>query len=237
MDFTKAKNGPTLKSWVEISFTYISRQSIINNFFPTSFTVKEYDILSSRLVLNKNKRKKQNKYKIFIDIHDMFSMVTEFMNYGQQTVRAARYIGQGFMITLSHASRLPVTIQYPYEKLITSERFRGRIHFEFDKCIACEVCVRVCPIDLPVVDWKLETAIRKKRLLNYSIDFGICIFCGNCVEYCPTNCLSMTEEYELSTYDRHELNYNQIALGRLPMSIINDYTTRTILNLPEIKKT
>ncbi|KVI08143.1 hypothetical protein Ccrd_013488 [Cynara cardunculus var. scolymus] len=28
----------------------------------------------------------------------------------------------------------------------------------------------------------------------------------------------MTEEYELSTYDRHELNYNQIALGRLPMS-------------------
>ena len=29
---------------------------------------------------------------------------------------------------------------------------------------------------------------------------------------------SMTEEYELSTYDRHELNYNQIALGRLPHS-------------------
>nr|YP_010884198.1 NADH-plastoquinone oxidoreductase subunit I [Helleborus lividus]WIW41837.1 NADH-plastoquinone oxidoreductase subunit I [Helleborus lividus] len=129
-------------------------------------------------------------------------MVTGFMNYSRQTVRAARYIGQSFIITLSHANRLPVTIQYPYEKLITSERFRGRIHFEFDKCIACEVCVRVCPIDLPVVDWKLETGIRKKRLLNYSIDFGICIFCGNCVEYCPTNCLSLTEEYELSTYDR-----------------------------------
>ncbi|KAJ0754425.1 hypothetical protein HanPI659440_Chr09g0346641 [Helianthus annuus] len=77
------------------------------------------------------------------------------------------------------------------------------IYHEFDKCIACEVCVRVCPIDLPVVDWKLETDIRKKRLLNYSIDFGICIFCGNCVEYCPTNCLSMTEEYELSTIYRH----------------------------------
>ncbi|KAL5064068.1 hypothetical protein RYX36_025805 [Vicia faba] len=172
--------------------------------------------------------RERNKTKLFIDIYDMFLMVTGFMNYGQQTVRAARYIGQSFMIILSHANRLPVTIQYPYEKLITSERFRGRIHFEFDKCIACEVCVRVCPIDLPVVDWKMETDIRKKRLLNYSIDFGICIFCGNCIEYCPTNCLSMTEEYELSTYDRHELNYNQIALGRLPMSIIDDYTIRTI---------
>ncbi|KAK7809363.1 NADH-plastoquinone oxidoreductase subunit I (chloroplast) [Quercus suber] len=166
----------------------------------------------------------------------MFPMVTRVMDYGQQTVRVARYIGQSFMITLSHANRLPVTIQYPYEKLITSERFRGRIHFEFDKCIACEVCVRVCPMDLPVVDWELETNIRKKRLLNYSIDFGICIFCGNCVEYCPTNCLSMTEEYELSTYDRHELNYNQIALGRLPMSVIDDYTIRTILNSPKNKK-
>uniref|UniRef100_A0A9I9E7J1 Uncharacterized protein n=1 Tax=Cucumis melo TaxID=3656 RepID=A0A9I9E7J1_CUCME len=48
-------------------------------------------------------------------------MVIGFMNYGQQTVRAARYIGQGFMITLSHANRLPVTIQYPYEKLIALE--------------------------------------------------------------------------------------------------------------------
>ena len=26
----------------------------------------------------------------------------------------------------------------------------------------------------------------------------------------------MTEEYELSTYDRHKLNYNKISLGRLP---------------------
>ncbi|KAG7014879.1 NAD(P)H-quinone oxidoreductase subunit I, chloroplastic, partial [Cucurbita argyrosperma subsp. argyrosperma] len=105
------------------------------------------------------------------------------------------------------------------------ESNKFRIHFEFDKCIACEVYVRVSPIDLPVVNWKLETDIRKKRLLNYSIDFGICIFCGNCVEYCPTNCLSMTGEYELSTYDRHELNYNQISWGREllhSIDLIND---------------
>uniref|UniRef100_A0A3Q7IU26 4Fe-4S ferredoxin-type domain-containing protein n=1 Tax=Solanum lycopersicum TaxID=4081 RepID=A0A3Q7IU26_SOLLC len=171
---------------------------------------------------------------ISLDIQHMLPMIIEFINYGQQTIRAAKYIGQVFMITLSHANRLPVTIQYPYEKLITSERFQGRIHFEFDKCIACEVCVRLCLIDLPVVDWKLKTDIPKKRLLNYSIDFGICIFCGNCVEYCPTNCLSMTEEYEFSTYDRQELNYNQIALGCLPMSVIDDHTIRTISNLPQI---
>jgi NADH-plastoquinone oxidoreductase subunit I protein len=121
--------------------------------------------------------------------------------------------------------RLPVTIQYPYDKFI-----HGRIPFSFDKCIACEVCVRVCPIDLPVVDWRLKTDMKKTQLLHYSIDFGVCRFCGNCVEYCPTNCLSMTEEYELSAYDRHEWNYNPIALGRLPMSVIGDYTIQAIRN-------
>ena len=35
--------------------------------------------------------------------------------------------------------------------------------FSFEKCIACEVCVRVCPIDLPVVDWRLEKKVKKKR--------------------------------------------------------------------------
>ncbi|KAJ4735981.1 hypothetical protein LUZ62_010822 [Rhynchospora pubera] len=146
----------------------------------------------------------------------MFPMVTGFMNYGQQTIRAARYIGQSFIITLSHTNRLPVTIQYPYEKSIMSERFRGRIH-------------------LNLINVLLVKDIQKKQLLNYSIDFGVCIFCGNCVEYCPTNCLSMTEEYELSTYDRHELNYNQIALGRLPISIIGDYTIQTVRNSTPIQ--
>jgi NAD(P)H-quinone oxidoreductase subunit I len=50
----------------------------------------------------------------------------------------------------------------------------------------------------------------------------VCIFCGNCVEYCPTNCLSMTEEYELAAFDRHSLNYDNIALGRLPTSVTSD---------------
>nr|QJQ36918.1 NADH dehydrogenase subunit I [Pyrrosia petiolosa] len=158
----------------------------------------------------------------------MFSTLIEFGSYGHQAIEAAKYIGQGFTVTLDHLNRSPITVQYPYEKNLSSERFRGRIHFEFDKCIACEVCVRVCPINLPVVDWILMKDIKKKRLKSYSIDFGVCIFCGNCVEYCPTNCLSMTEEYELSSYDRHELNQDQTALGRLPISISQDFSIQVI---------
>lgn len=152
----------------------------------------------------------------------MFNALKQVGDYAKGTLQAAKYIGQGLSVTFDHMRRRPVTVQYPYEKLIPSERFRGRIHFEFDKCISCEVCVRVCPINLPVVDWEFDKAAKKKKLNHYSIDFGVCIFCGNCVEYCPTNCLSMTEEYELSTYDRHELNYDNVALGRLPYKVTQD---------------
>ena len=46
------------------------------------------------------------------------------------------------MITLSHANHLLVTTQC-YEIMITSEHFRNQIHFEFDKCIVCDVFVYI----------------------------------------------------------------------------------------------
>jgi NAD(P)H-quinone oxidoreductase subunit I len=152
----------------------------------------------------------------------MLKFLKQVANYTREAGQAAKYIGQGLSVTFDHMRRRPVTVQYPYEKLIPSERFRGRIHYEFDKCISCEVCVRVCPINLPVVDWEFNKVTKKKELKHYSIDFGVCIFCGNCVEYCPTNCLSMTEEYELAVYERHELNFDSVALGRLPSKVTDD---------------
>ena len=161
----------------------------------------------------------------------MVSFFKKVADYSRDAFAAANYLAQGLAVTFDHMRRRPVTVQYPYEKLIPSERYRGRIHYEFDKCIACEVCVRVCPINLPVVDWIMNKETKKKELRNYSIDFGVCIFCGNCVEYCPTNCLSMTEEYELSTFDRHSLNFDNVALGRLPTNVTTDPSVRPLREL------
>ena len=163
-------------------------------------------------------------------------MLKQVFSYLKEIKDSAKYLIDGLSVTLSHMGRRPVTVQYPYEKLIPSERYRGRIHYEFDKCIACEVCVRVCPINLPVVDWVMNKETKKKELRNYSIDFGACIFCGNCVEYCPTNCLSMTEEYELSVYDRHQLNYDNVALGRLPTNVTSDPSVRSLKELTSLPK-
>ena len=94
-------------------------------------------------------------------------MIGQVIKYVKEIRDAAKYMLQGLSVTLDHMGRRPVTVQYPYEKLIPSERYRGRIHYEFDKCIACEVCVRVCPINLPVVDWVMNKQTKKKELTVY----------------------------------------------------------------------
>ena len=166
----------------------------------------------------------------------MKNFLQQINSYINEAINAGKYLYNGLSVTFDHLRRRPVTVQYPYEKLIPSERYRGRIHYEFDKCIACEVCVRVCPINLPVVDWVMNKETKKKELRNYSIDFGVCIFCGNCVEYCPTNCLSMTEEYELATFDRHSLNFDNVALGRLPTNVTTDPSVKPLRELTYLPK-
>jgi NAD(P)H-quinone oxidoreductase subunit I len=86
------------------------------------------------------------------------------------------------------------------------------------------------------VDWEFDKATKKKKLKHYSIDFGVCIFCANCIEYCPTNCLSATEEYELATYDRHELNFDNVAMGRLPYKVTNDPMVTPLRELAYLPK-
>ena len=41
----------------------------------------------------------------------------------------------------------------------------------------------------------------------------------------------MTEEYELSAFDRHSLNYDNVALGRLPTSVTSDPSVRPLREL------
>jgi NAD(P)H-quinone oxidoreductase subunit I len=46
----------------------------------------------------------------------------------------------------------------------------------------------------------------------------------------------MTEEYELAAFDRHSLNYDNIALGRLPTSVTSDpavFALRELAYLPK----
>lgn len=111
---------------------------------------------------------------------------------------------KGLYVTFKNAIRGPVTVQYPDEKKEISDRFRGAIVWEMDKCIACMICDKICPSHCI----SIATCIgedKKRKPMNIKYDMSLCAFCGFCSEMCPTNAIYHTKKYELSVFERQEL--------------------------------
>jgi formate hydrogenlyase subunit 6/NADH:ubiquinone oxidoreductase subunit I len=45
----------------------------------------------------------------------------------------------------------------------------------------------------------------KGRKAEFKHYLGRCLFCGQCEEICPVNAITMTEEYELTSYIQAEM--------------------------------
>lgn len=118
----------------------------------------------------------------------------------------------GMKITLKYCMSPVVTIQYPFERIAFAPRYRGIHEFEAEKCIACDMCAKACPIDCIYIDKSAPRKIDKKtgkatggELLRYAIDYQKCMFCGLCTEPCPTDCIHMGKNHDLSSYSREEM--------------------------------
>ena len=120
----------------------------------------------------------------------------------------------GMRITLRYCFSKSVTIHYPFEKLAFAPRYRGLHEFELDKCIACDLCAKACPVDCIYIDKSGARKIDKKtgkvdpsggQLLRYAIDYQKCMFCALCTEPCPTDCIHMGKNHDLSAYTRGDM--------------------------------
>ena len=123
-------------------------------------------------------------------------------------------IAIGLRITLKYLFSKPVTIQYPDEKLAFAPRYRGIHEFEADKCIACDMCAKACPVDCIYIEKsgarKIDKATGKVdpaggELVRYAIDYQKCMFCALCTEPCPTDCIHMGKNHDLSSFSRQEM--------------------------------
>ncbi len=109
----------------------------------------------------------------------------------------------GLSITVPYIFRRPYTLQYPEEVPEIPPTERGLHNFEIDKCIFCDQCAKICPVDCIVIEG--EGKGKTARIQKFEIDYTKCLFCALCTEPCPTECIHMGPTFDLVGYTRDEV--------------------------------
>ena len=111
----------------------------------------------------------------------------------------------GMSITIKHIYRKPVTLQFPEERSMMPDRFRGFVHNDMTKCDSCNICAKLCPVDCIYIE--SEGKGKERMMTRYAIDYNKCIWCSLCTENCHTGSITMSHDYDHAVYDRKTLVY------------------------------
>ena len=103
----------------------------------------------------------------------------------------ARYLPPSVTIFLHKVALGEAAISPP---VLVPPRFRGKIAYDRESCIGCQLCLKVCPAHA------IEFLPTTKRVRIYVTQ---CIFCSQCTDICPKGGLSMTPEFLLACEDRY----------------------------------
>lgn len=112
---------------------------------------------------------------------------------------------KGLAVTGKNMFRKAETLQYPLEKPVMTDAFRGLVDLHPEKCIACSQCVKICPtaaLDLTAV---MNPETKKRAISSFSYNGELCCFCGLCQEVCPTAAMYLNKCYEAAYYDHKDI--------------------------------
>lgn len=110
---------------------------------------------------------------------------------------------------LSNLFKKPATVMYPAEYRRPPERFRGRLVWNDDRCIRCNMCARDCPADvLHFVRRDPEmTDKRDKPIEDMIAIMERCIYCGQCEWVCPKDAIRFEGVPEMAENRRQSFRW------------------------------
>lgn len=95
----------------------------------------------------------------------------------------------------------PFTLEYPEQKEVSTDNYRGIHKLDMKTCISCSACARICPNQTITM---VDTETEKGTKLMPEINLERCLFCALCEEVCPPKCLILGKETDFEKYDRRE---------------------------------
>jgi len=136
------------------------------------------------------------------------------MSYFSDIYKGVGTLINGFRVTWKyfiHARREIITVQYPEERPVIFDRFKGEVIMPHDEnnehaCTGCQACEIACPNGTIEIVWDRvldETTGKKKKTIEKHIyHLSMCTMCGQCIEACPTNAIVWGQGFEHSVMDR-----------------------------------
>jgi NADH-quinone oxidoreductase chain I len=112
-----------------------------------------------------------------------------------------------WVTAINLVARRKITVQYPYERIEVSPRYRGLFYLPFNQeterlnCTGCTLCEQACPTN--VISMTKLGAGKHGGVSEFTMDLGRCMFCNLCIEACPFDAIYMGPVYELASYDRN----------------------------------
>ena len=145
--------------------------------------------------------------------------------YFRNIYRALKKVCIGMRVTLKYAYSKPITVQYPDMAPVLQKRFRGFHYFEIEKCIACDMCAKACPVDCIYI----ESVGKGKQAImtRFDIDYSKCLFCALCVPPCPSECIVLGEAYSLPGHTRDDMIV-KFHEGGFPIQVKSEHSVGMI---------
>ena len=72
--------------------------------------------------------------------------------------------------------------------------FRGKILYDREACIGCQMCIKVCP------SATIEFIPDGRKVKFY---MARCTFCALCTEICPKKCIKMSDTFLMANTDKY----------------------------------
>jgi NADH-quinone oxidoreductase subunit I len=122
----------------------------------------------------------------------------------------------GLYKTLTYMFQPKVTLNYPYEKGVISQKFRGQHALRLypsgeERCIACKLCESICPAQAITIHAEPRED-GSRRTTKYDIDMTKCIYCGLCQEACPVDAIVESHIFEYATETHEALYFSKAKL-------------------------
>ncbi|MDA3968531.1 NADH-quinone oxidoreductase subunit NuoI [Helicobacter ibis] len=144
------------------------------------------------------------------------SNAQKFVQFWNRALSGEMFVGLWLVFKEFCSSKIH-TVQYPLEKLPLSPRYRAVHELKRlldsgnERCIGCGLCEKICVANCI----RMETRYgedKRKKVTEYTINFGRCIYCGLCAEVCPELAIVHGNRYENASEQRASFSLKQDML-------------------------